>query len=297
MNLLRYWPKVHSPKEVMFLNELEEILDVIEPAEFQKVMVPLFNQLAKCVSSPHFQVAERALYYWNNEYIMSLISDNASVILPIMFPALYKNSKSHWNKTIHGLIYNALKLFMEMNQKLFDECTQQYKLEQKKEKEKAKQRIEAWKKLDDLARNNPDIERLSSEMKSCVLNDSIAADIVLRMEISESTDNLASSLASKDDNRNITQTASVSSTAGTSSSSFSTRGSTTAAIAAAAASSNPSPASTGSTTTASSGGKPSDKPLLRRKSELPTDAYTQQALESHKRADEYLSTPPDASKA
>ena len=141
MNLLRYWPKVHSPKEVMFLNELEEILDVIEPAEFQKVMVPLFNQLAKCVSSPHFQVAERALYYWNNEYIMSLISDNASVILPIMFPALYKNSKSHWNKTIHGLIYNALKLFMEMNQKLFDECTQAYKLEQKKEKERAKQRI------------------------------------------------------------------------------------------------------------------------------------------------------------
>ena len=53
--------------QVMFLNELEEILDVIEPAEFQKVMVPLFTQLTKCVSSPHFQVAERALYYWNNE--------------------------------------------------------------------------------------------------------------------------------------------------------------------------------------------------------------------------------------
>lgn len=57
----------------MFLNELEEILDVIEPAEFQKVMDPLFRQISKCVSSPHFQVAERALYYWNNEYIMSLI--------------------------------------------------------------------------------------------------------------------------------------------------------------------------------------------------------------------------------
>lgn len=42
----------------MYLNELEEILDVIEPAEFQKVMPPLFKQLAKCVSSPHFQVCE-----------------------------------------------------------------------------------------------------------------------------------------------------------------------------------------------------------------------------------------------
>jgi serine/threonine-protein phosphatase 2A regulatory subunit B' len=46
----------------MFLNELEEILDVIEPAEFQKVMDPLFRQLAKCVSSPHFQVS--LIYEW-----------------------------------------------------------------------------------------------------------------------------------------------------------------------------------------------------------------------------------------
>ncbi|KAJ8250582.1 hypothetical protein COCON_G00225040 [Conger conger] len=155
MGLLKFWPKTHSPKEVMFLNELEEILDVIEPSEFVKVMEPLFRQLAKCVSSPHFQVAERALYYWNNEYIMSLISDNAARILPIMFPALYKNSKSHWNKTIHGLIYNALKLFMEMNQKLFDDCTQQYKAEKQKEKYKLKEREEIWHKIEELAKQNP----------------------------------------------------------------------------------------------------------------------------------------------
>jgi serine/threonine-protein phosphatase 2A regulatory subunit B' len=109
--LLKFWPKVHSPKEVMFLNELEEMLDVIEPGEFQKVMVPVFRQLAKCVSSPHFQVAERALYFWNNDWIINLISENANVLVPLVFPALYQ-SKEHWNKTIHGHIYNALKLFM-----------------------------------------------------------------------------------------------------------------------------------------------------------------------------------------
>lgn len=58
MGLLKFWPKTHSPKEVMFLNELEEILDVIEPSEFVKVQEPLFRQLAKCVSSPHFQVPQ-----------------------------------------------------------------------------------------------------------------------------------------------------------------------------------------------------------------------------------------------
>ena len=40
----------------MFLNELEEILDVMEPVEFVKVMTGLFRQIARCISSPHFQV-------------------------------------------------------------------------------------------------------------------------------------------------------------------------------------------------------------------------------------------------
>ena len=40
----------------MFLGEIEEILDVIEPAQFVKIQEPLFRQIAKCVSSPHFQV-------------------------------------------------------------------------------------------------------------------------------------------------------------------------------------------------------------------------------------------------
>ena len=42
------------------------------------------------------------------------------------------NHAFHFLRTIHGLIYNALKLFMEMNQKLFDDCTQQSKLEKQK---------------------------------------------------------------------------------------------------------------------------------------------------------------------
>lgn len=78
------------------------------------------------------QVAERALYYWNNEYILSLMEENNQVIMPIMFPALYRMSKEHWNQTIVTLVYNVLKTFMEMNSKLFDELTASYKAERQK---------------------------------------------------------------------------------------------------------------------------------------------------------------------
>uniref|UniRef100_A0A4W3GMC7 Protein phosphatase 2 regulatory subunit B'beta n=1 Tax=Callorhinchus milii TaxID=7868 RepID=A0A4W3GMC7_CALMI len=118
--------------QVMFLGELEEILDVIEPSQFVRIQESLFKQIAKCITSPHFQVAERALYFWNNEYILSLIEENCYVLLPIMFGTLYRVSKEHWNQTIVSLIYNVLKTFMEMNSGLFDELTASYKVERQR---------------------------------------------------------------------------------------------------------------------------------------------------------------------
>uniref|UniRef100_A0AAQ4PT02 Serine/threonine protein phosphatase 2A regulatory subunit n=1 Tax=Gasterosteus aculeatus aculeatus TaxID=481459 RepID=A0AAQ4PT02_GASAC len=147
--LLKYWPKTCTQKEVMFLGEIEEILDVIEPSQFIRVQEPLFKQIAACISSPHFQVAERALYFWNNEYILSLIEENCQVILPLVFATLYRVSKEHWNQTIVSLIYNVLKTFMEMNSKLFDDLTASYKVEKQKELKRDRERADLWRGLEE----------------------------------------------------------------------------------------------------------------------------------------------------
>ncbi|XP_047429658.1 serine/threonine-protein phosphatase 2A 56 kDa regulatory subunit alpha isoform isoform X2 [Mugil cephalus] len=152
--LLKFWPKTCSQKEVMFLGEIEEILDVIEASQFKKIQEPLFKQISKCVSNPHFQVAERALYFWNNEYILSLIEENIDKILPIMFGSLYRISKDHWNPTIVALVYNVLKTLMEMNCTLFDELTSSYKADRQREKKKEQERDELWKNLDKLRLSN-----------------------------------------------------------------------------------------------------------------------------------------------
>ncbi|XP_020817951.1 serine/threonine-protein phosphatase 2A 56 kDa regulatory subunit gamma isoform isoform X1 [Drosophila serrata] len=256
-SLLKFWPKTHSPKEVMFLNELEELLDVIEPAEFQKVMVPLFRQIAKCVSSPHFQVAERALYYWNNEYIMSLIADNSAVILPIMFPALNRNSKTHWNKTIHGLIYNALKLFMEMDQRLFDECSKNYKQEKQMEREKLSQREELWQQVESLAKTNPEWTK-ARRFNDCLP----VSDRALYDQYNENCDLAYDQSGDQQQTRQPPP---------------------------------PLPPQKQALQEPREirGERNKDKPLLRRKSDLPSDSGTVKALIEHKRTDEYLTTPPD----
>jgi len=123
----------------------------MDPAEFAKVQEPLFHQLAKSVASPHFQVAERALYFWNNEYFCNLVSDNVEIILPIMFAPLYENSKGHWNRTIHGMVYNAMKLFMEINPQLFDDCSHEYTEQQNNAEAREQARAAKWKTLTEKA--------------------------------------------------------------------------------------------------------------------------------------------------
>ena len=78
-------------------------------------------------------MAERALFLWNNEYIVSLIAQKRDEILPVVFEALYTNSRSHWNSTVHGLTCNVVKLFMEMDPRLFDECTAAHQAAQERE--------------------------------------------------------------------------------------------------------------------------------------------------------------------
>lgn len=58
-----------------------------------------------------FQVAERAMYFWDNEYILSLVEVNAASIFPLILPALDKVSKNHWNPSISTLSSTVLKTF------------------------------------------------------------------------------------------------------------------------------------------------------------------------------------------
>ncbi|KAK3149718.1 hypothetical protein QOZ80_3AG0221520 [Eleusine coracana subsp. coracana] len=146
--LLKYWPVTNCQKEVLFLGELEEVLEATQPAEFQRCMVPLFKQIGRCLNSSHFQVAERALFLWNNDHIVSLIARNRGVIFPIIFEALERNIQSHWNQTVHGLTANVRKMFLDMDSELFEECQQQYMEKQAKAKEMQEQRESAWRQLE-----------------------------------------------------------------------------------------------------------------------------------------------------
>jgi len=142
--LLRYWPATNSQKEVLFLGEVEELLELTREEEFAAVAAPLFSRVARCLTSPHFQVAERALFLWNNEYVVTLVAGAREAVLPRVFGALASNAAGHWNGAVAGLSANVRRLFQEMDPALFDRCAAAWVQEEGSRGECEARRARQW---------------------------------------------------------------------------------------------------------------------------------------------------------
>jgi serine/threonine-protein phosphatase 2A regulatory subunit B' len=56
--------------------------------------------------------------------------------------------------TIHGMVYNAMKLFMEINPQLFDDCSHDYTEHQNNAEARELARANKWKGLEEKAKRN-----------------------------------------------------------------------------------------------------------------------------------------------
>jgi serine/threonine-protein phosphatase 2A regulatory subunit B' len=100
-------------------------------------------------------VAERALFLWNNDHIENLIKQNYKVLLPIIYPALERNSRDHWNQAVRSLTLNVRKIFSDHDSAFFGECVQRFNDEELKQEESDSKREALWKRLEEMAASKP----------------------------------------------------------------------------------------------------------------------------------------------
>ena len=126
--LIRYWPWSSASKQVSYLSELEEILELCRQDQLSLIQTDFAALLAACLDSSHFQVAERSLYYWNSEHLCVNVLSNARapVLLPYVYGPLSRNANGHWNQTVESLAQSVLKMYMEMDINLYDQCNREH---------------------------------------------------------------------------------------------------------------------------------------------------------------------------
>ncbi|KAF0910725.1 hypothetical protein E2562_004713 [Oryza meyeriana var. granulata] len=126
-DILRHWPATNCQKEVLLIEELEEIVEILDQQQFDKLVVPVCSRIARCVSSCSSQVAERALYVWNNERFvaMACAAGPAAMeqrILPAFVASMEANLELHWSKCVQQVTASVRALLEQVAPGAYARC-------------------------------------------------------------------------------------------------------------------------------------------------------------------------------
>eukprot|EP00041_Stephanoeca_diplocostata_P003559 m.35684 g.35684 ORF g.35684 m.35684 type:complete len:606 (-) comp14429_c0_seq1:292-2109(-) len=159
--LLRYWPKSNTTKENLFLNELEELVDSEAAAKhFGDICGALVRRINLCLQSFHFQVAERAIYFFNNKAVVRRMLEHSSTAIPMVMDTLAGSLNSHWSPGMKALTQNCLRN-LRLQYETYKEDTFGDSLGNANRKRKAggnvsntEARAEKWRRVEELAQRS-----------------------------------------------------------------------------------------------------------------------------------------------
>lgn len=129
--LLKYWPITCPAKQVVFINEIDEIIELCGPdaeKKFEHFGYKLLNKLVATAQEMHLQAAERSLVLLHNEAITKLVKANMTKAFPIVVKGLInanKGSNKHWNQSVNTLTMTVLRTYNEMNREMFEKIANQ----------------------------------------------------------------------------------------------------------------------------------------------------------------------------
>ncbi|XP_059654917.1 serine/threonine protein phosphatase 2A 57 kDa regulatory subunit B' beta isoform-like [Cornus florida] len=149
--ILRYWPVTNCQKEVLLIGELEELVENIDPEQYRKLAPLICTQITKCFNSCNSQVAERALYVWNNEQFIKMVSQSTEEVFPVIVAGVEKNLKIHWSQSVQQLTENVKVMLEETEPGLYSKCLQEIERQEFAAGQEEMKRKEKWERIEIVA--------------------------------------------------------------------------------------------------------------------------------------------------
>lgn len=147
LGVLKFWPLLRSDKSLLFIGELEELMEVSEPHLFPIISHSVCTKLSLCISSENSQIAERALQLWYDDFLLPLLLDHRALILPLIFDSLAEASLSHWSSNVKSLAVNVLAVYKENDEPLYASCVETYGQRKSTHEIRRKERKDKWDSL------------------------------------------------------------------------------------------------------------------------------------------------------
>ena len=110
-SLLKIWPRTNSHKAVLYLKEIESLLECIQYSTIKDIYPKIMSWIALCVRSNQFKISERALQLLANRVIGTNILLDKEENLRDIIVALLWNRSNHWNVGIRMLNDQIISLY------------------------------------------------------------------------------------------------------------------------------------------------------------------------------------------
>ncbi|KAJ1436330.1 Protein phosphatase 2A, regulatory B subunit, B56 [Sesbania bispinosa] len=146
--ILRYWPVTNCQKEILLIGELEDLVENLDPDQYRKLALPICTQITKCINSWNSQVAERALYVWNNEQFYKMASTGTVEVFPVIVEGMEKNLKWHWSKSVRQLTESVKVMLEDMDPDLYAKVLMDIKTKESEAHQQDMERKKRWEKIE-----------------------------------------------------------------------------------------------------------------------------------------------------
>jgi serine/threonine-protein phosphatase 2A regulatory subunit B' len=120
--LLRYWPFANGAKEIIFLTELQEVLEFCEIDIISGQIEKLFKRIVKCVGGTHMQVADRALGFFEDEDFLEILTTYKDRIFPLLVPKIVDLAENHWHEIFKRSMNTLKTIILEVDEVAFEKA-------------------------------------------------------------------------------------------------------------------------------------------------------------------------------
>lgn len=154
VGLLKYWPITCPAKEVVYINELEEIIEYIgveAEKRFSDYGPKMINQLVRTAQNMHYQAAERALLLLNNDLVQKVVKANLQKAYPLVVKGLInanRGAQQHWNPQVNQITKQVLISYNDLNREMFEKIQQNSQQEETKKQQRERQMSSKWEMLE-----------------------------------------------------------------------------------------------------------------------------------------------------
>ncbi|XP_004497199.1 serine/threonine protein phosphatase 2A 57 kDa regulatory subunit B' beta isoform-like isoform X2 [Cicer arietinum] len=163
--ILRYWPVTNCQKEILLIGELEDLVENLDPDQYRKLALPICTQITKCINSWNSQVAERALYVWNNEQFYKMATTGTGEVLPVIVEGVEKNLKWHWSKSVRQLTESVKVVVEDIDPDLYAKVVINMEAKESVAHQEDMKRQKRWERIELAASKN---QFVNSQRYMCV---------------------------------------------------------------------------------------------------------------------------------